>query len=111
MKVMNRRGFLAALMGAAVLDPERLLWVPGRKLISIPKPPQVVIGATLLYWANGRTCRQLTESETVELLRMNPVPVTMPSNAVVIGTKGCMLIRRESQTAVLADLCWHKSHK
>ena len=32
---MNRRGFLAMLAGAA-LDPERLLWVPGRKLISIP---------------------------------------------------------------------------
>ncbi len=34
----TRRGFLAALIGAAVLDPERLLWVPGKKLISIPKP-------------------------------------------------------------------------
>jgi hypothetical protein len=33
---MSRRGFLAALAGAA-LDPERLLWVPGRKLISIPE--------------------------------------------------------------------------
>jgi hypothetical protein len=32
---MKRRGFLAALGGAA-LDPERLLWIPGRKLISIP---------------------------------------------------------------------------
>jgi hypothetical protein len=39
---MNRRRFLTALLGAAaaapmVLDPERALWVPGRKLISIPK--------------------------------------------------------------------------
>lgn len=34
---MNRRGFLAALLGGAVLDPERLLWRPGAKLISIPK--------------------------------------------------------------------------
>src|SRR5262249_45521890 len=32
---MNRRAFLAALAGAT-LDPERLLWVPGKKLISIP---------------------------------------------------------------------------
>ena len=41
---MNRRLFLGALgvAGAgAVLDPERLLWVPGRKLISIPKPERV----------------------------------------------------------------------
>jgi len=38
---MNRRGFLAMLGGtaaAATLDPERLLWVPGRKTISIPSP-------------------------------------------------------------------------
>lgn len=34
---MNRCGFLGLLAGAAV-DPERLLWVPGRKLISIPAP-------------------------------------------------------------------------
>jgi hypothetical protein len=34
---MNRRGFLVMLAGA-VLDPERLLWVPGKKLISIPAP-------------------------------------------------------------------------
>lgn len=33
----TRRGFLATLIGAAVLDPERLLWVPGKKMISIPK--------------------------------------------------------------------------
>lgn len=35
---MNRRSFLAALAGAFVADPERLLWVPGKKMISIPKP-------------------------------------------------------------------------
>jgi hypothetical protein len=35
---MNRRSFLTALASALVLDPERLLWVPGQKLISIPKP-------------------------------------------------------------------------
>lgn len=33
---MKRRGFLAMLAGAA-LDPERALWTPGRRLISIPK--------------------------------------------------------------------------
>src|SRR5262245_30870557 len=33
---MNRRGFLGTLLSAAVLDPEKLLWVPGQKLISIP---------------------------------------------------------------------------
>lgn len=36
---MNRRGFLGAMLGAvagATLDPERLLWVPGRKVYSVP---------------------------------------------------------------------------
>lgn len=36
----SRRGFLSFLGAAAataVLDPERLLWVPGKKLISIPQ--------------------------------------------------------------------------
>ncbi len=38
---MNRRGFLGALIGAIgglTLDRERLPWVPGKKLISIPSP-------------------------------------------------------------------------
>ncbi len=35
---LGRRGFLGAMIGACLLDPERLLWVPGKKLISIPKP-------------------------------------------------------------------------
>ena len=36
---MNRRGFFASLSGAlasSAYDPERLLWRPGAKLISIP---------------------------------------------------------------------------
>lgn len=38
---MNRRLFLsslAALASTAVLDPEKLLWIPGKKTISIPAP-------------------------------------------------------------------------
>lgn len=34
----SRRAFLGMLAGAFVVDPERLLWVPGRKTISIPNP-------------------------------------------------------------------------
>jgi hypothetical protein len=37
----SRRAFLGSLLAAAALDPERLLWVPGAKLISIPGPPQL----------------------------------------------------------------------
>ncbi len=38
---MNRRSFLSLLTGTAsalMLDPERVLWVPGTKAISIPSP-------------------------------------------------------------------------
>lgn len=37
---MNRRGFLTTLgafAATAVLDPEKLLWTPGKKTIFIPK--------------------------------------------------------------------------
>lgn len=38
---MNRRSFLASLAAALTLDPERALYVPGKKLISVP-PPKVL---------------------------------------------------------------------
>lgn len=42
--MLNRRGFLTALAGAFVApDPEKLLWVPGKKLISVPKAPRVEV--------------------------------------------------------------------
>lgn len=39
---MRRRDFLGALLAGAVMDPERLLWVPGRKKIFIPPAPRVL---------------------------------------------------------------------
>jgi hypothetical protein len=38
MTKINRRSFLSAAAAAFVMDPERLLWVPGRKVYSILKP-------------------------------------------------------------------------
>lgn len=35
---MTRRSFFGLLAAAFTLDPKRLLWTPGRKFISIPKP-------------------------------------------------------------------------
>lgn len=46
---MNRRGFIAALAGAFALDPERLLWRRGEKLISIPAP-SVPVEETFIGW-------------------------------------------------------------
>jgi hypothetical protein len=39
---MDRRSFLNSVLAfaaTATLDPEKLLWTPGRKAFSIPKPP------------------------------------------------------------------------
>lgn len=49
---MNRRNFLgmlAASVGGMTLDPERLLWRPGAKLISIPKPSIKPVGETIWF--------------------------------------------------------------
>lgn len=38
--MINRRGFLSlfgAAAATAAIDPERLLWVPGAKVISVPR--------------------------------------------------------------------------
>ncbi len=55
---MNRRGFLSALIASCGLDPERLLYVPGAKLISIPAPsvilaPKRIGGSPFLVYRNG----------------------------------------------------------
>lgn len=36
---LKRRSFIASLLATAVIDPERLLWVPGRKKIFVPPVP------------------------------------------------------------------------
>ena len=33
---LDRRGFLALVGATFAIDPERLMWTPGKKLISIP---------------------------------------------------------------------------
>lgn len=41
-RAMRRRSFLAAIAAAFVApDPEKLLWVPGKKVISVPPPVTV----------------------------------------------------------------------
>jgi hypothetical protein len=49
---MTRRGILGALLGAATMDPERLLWVPGKRVISIPKPIANSYGVPEVYWVS-----------------------------------------------------------
>lgn len=57
---MNRRSFLqlfAAAAAGAIADPEKLLWTPGKKLISIPKPrtdfdfgTSPAVSLPMVYW-------------------------------------------------------------
>ena len=56
---MNRRGFLSTLAAGLVLDPEQLLWKPGAKLISIPRP-RLKIGDTLTF---RKPARFVTQSQ------------------------------------------------
>jgi hypothetical protein len=47
--MLSRRNFLASLAAAvSAFDPERALWVPGKKLISIPPPRAEVSGIAIL---------------------------------------------------------------
>jgi hypothetical protein len=60
---MNRRSFIASLTAAAAgfaLDPERLLWIPGAKTISIPKLQPYLYtvkmwlsDGSVAYWTSG----------------------------------------------------------
>ncbi len=76
---MNRRGFLGAVAGAlagAVYDPERALWRPGAKLISIPSQLRVRHEFKLLaelpgridsLWTAGERLLALTQSGLYEI--------------------------------------------
>ena len=58
---MNRRGFLASLLAAApamVLDPERLLWVPGQRTFFLPS-------------SNTLLTRDLISREALRLFEQN----------------------------------------
>lgn len=62
---LNRRGFLGALLGLAAVDPERLLWTPGKRLISIPPAPVIIrYRAELIVpeWITREVLRSLKEN-------------------------------------------------
>ena len=72
--MMNRRGFFGLIAAgvAAAADPERLLWTPGKKLISIPKPvltPVMTLRATVFFFDNLGQMWMKTDQGTVKLIR------------------------------------------
>lgn len=76
----SRRGFLG-LLGAGVagmvLDPERLLWVPGAKTISIPAPSRMGKGG---HWVEIPTSDRNS-------YRTITFSVYIPHSKVAGGTK------------------------
>lgn len=83
---MTRRALLS-MLALAALDPERLLWTPGRKLISIPKPQAVYFRFVPLPghhvrippWNYIKSLEVL--SRTGEVLSVHKVlPVNLPHN-------------------------------
>ena len=69
----TRRGFLASLAAALTLDPERLLWVPGKRVVSIPKPARVGVTLTELLAANVEAVRKTTMPRIFELQYQNHI--------------------------------------
>jgi hypothetical protein len=81
---MNRRGFLSflgAAAGTAVLDPERMLWVPGAKLISIPRPRPPAF--TVLFHPHGGN--QYFDLFDGSLIDINTQPITFDRTAAFSG--------------------------
>lgn len=57
-KSMNRRGFLTALCAAmAAPDPDKLLWKPGAKLISVPSGHKLIPAQFWSIWVYGEVSK------------------------------------------------------
>jgi hypothetical protein len=85
---MNRRAFFASLLGtaaAAAIDPERLLWTPGARLISIPPA------------LDGRPCltfpviEQFIHQVSNEIRQNKPAPLVRPVDDAGEG-RHCALV-------------------
>ena len=76
---MNRRGFISALCATLVApDPDKLLWRPGARLISVPSRRKLIMANQYTIWlyANGANssaagehgiiCDSLVSSQYIE---------------------------------------------
>ncbi len=61
-------GFLGAAIAGATLDPERLLWEPGKKLISIPTLPDYGYADWMVKEAMDELIRQIEFGSKFDLL-------------------------------------------
>jgi hypothetical protein len=96
---------LAAAATVAVVDPERVLWVPGRKLISIPKPadyegwtlpgsnPLIRVGDILSFGSDPQQYKVTATHPPGKYVRVELHPLRM--SARLTGLMPMELIRRE----------------
>lgn len=70
---MTRRGFIGAIAATVtVTDLDRLLWVPGKKLISIP--------AVVSPWEDGISLRYIKEYDPIQSLLVSRLNVLYGTN-------------------------------
>lgn len=83
----TRRGFLSLLglgAGAMTLDPERLLWVSGKKLISIPTASYTPTMAEINSYANKYITPRLVD----EIFKKDPLFVLLFNDWPLIDQRG-----------------------
>ncbi len=83
----SRRGFLAGLAAAFVIDPEKLLFVPGKKTFSIPADPGVSL-RYIVAWDPVRNV-MMRSLDMIALTKVGaphlPVPTGGCSSIVMSG--------------------------
>lgn len=84
--MVTRRGFLASLAAALVApDPERLLWRPGARLISIPRPASP-ISYISPEWLTRETLLALRSNMVATRYYQQAYNNALSSQAEIMGT-------------------------
>jgi len=91
---VNRRGFfktLGAILAGASLDPERALWIPGRKLISIPEPANLCIRYIQMF--------DIIVGEQAARFDVSAHPLQMPKGIKLGALSGNLTMHRALEEA------------
>jgi hypothetical protein len=105
---VDRRSFLrwaaAAIAAGTVLDPERLLWVPGAKTIFLPDPT-IVEAATMAEALRAGLCARLPDGHggwcDMELRLNGPhLDARLRAEIAAIRAMGGYVVARRTYNAV-----------
>jgi len=94
MSSLSRRGFfksLGAILAGASLDPERALWIPGRKLISIPEPANLCIRYIQMF--------DIIVGEQAARFDVSAHPLQMPKGIELGALSGNLTMHRALEEA------------